>query len=130
MKNEEMENFIQAGKIASEVREFSRKIVKDGILLVDIAEQLEKMIIEKGGFPAFPLNLSLNSQAAHYTPFKNDKTIFLGSPCISKTTSYLPRNSGITEYHFDSTSLFACQGGLIVIILSTKGLFCKTSFDI
>lgn len=76
MDNDAREKFIQAGKIASEVREFSKTFIKDGMLLVDIAEKLESMIKDKGGLPGFPVNLSINSQAAHYTPSKNDKTIF------------------------------------------------------
>ena len=76
MEQEAFEKYVEAGRIASIVREFSKTIIKDGVLLVDVAEQLEKMIIDKGGFPAFPVNLSINSQAAHYTPSKNDKTIF------------------------------------------------------
>ncbi|MBI4895140.1 MAG: type II methionyl aminopeptidase [Candidatus Aenigmarchaeota archaeon] len=76
MDSEAREKFIQAGKIASEVREFSKDWIKDGMLLVEIAEKLEGLIREKGGHPGFPVNLSLNSQAAHYTPSRNDKSIF------------------------------------------------------
>src|SRR3989338_3795004 len=76
MEKEAMDKFIKAGKIASEVRESSKDLIKDGMMLADIAEKLEQMIIDKGGVPAFPLNLSINSQAAHYTPSKNDNTIF------------------------------------------------------
>ncbi len=76
MENDAREKFIQAGKIASDVREFSKTWIKDGMLLVDIAEKLEGLIREKGGQPGFPLNLSINYQAAHYTPSKNDKSIF------------------------------------------------------
>lgn len=75
MKPDVEEKYIQAGKIASEVREASKEIVKPGVKLFDIAESLEKMIHDKGGEPAFPLNLSLNELAAHYTPYKGDETI-------------------------------------------------------
>lgn len=74
MKSDIEEKYILAGKIASEVREASKVIVKPGATLFDIAEQLEKMIRDKGGEPAFPLNLSLNELAAHYTPYKGDET--------------------------------------------------------
>ena len=74
MDDEIKEKYIKAGKIASQVKEESRKIVKVGSRLLEIAETLERMIKEKGGQPAFPLNLSLNELAAHYTPYKGDET--------------------------------------------------------
>ncbi len=72
MDQQIMEKYIQAGKIASEVREASRPLVKIGARIIDIAEHIEKMIREKGGEPAFPVNISLNDIAAHYTPMKSD----------------------------------------------------------
>ena len=74
MDDETKEKYIKAGKIAAEVREESKDIVKAGVRLLEIAEKLEGLIKEKGGQPAFPLNLSLNELAAHYTPYKGDET--------------------------------------------------------
>ncbi|MFH1607787.1 MAG: type II methionyl aminopeptidase [archaeon] len=65
---------IQAGKIASQVRDFIRPQIKPGIPLLEIAEKIENKIIELGGKPAFPTNLSINNIAAHYTPTHNDET--------------------------------------------------------
>ncbi len=70
-----LENHIKAGKIAAEVREHSKTIVKPGASLLAIAEEIEELIRKRGGEPAFPLNLSSNAIAAHYTPYKNDPTI-------------------------------------------------------
>lgn len=67
---------LKAGKIASEVREFSKKLVKPGINMLQVAEQLEKMIFDKGGKPAWPVNISVNEVAAHYTPVYNEKYVF------------------------------------------------------
>jgi methionyl aminopeptidase len=39
-----------------------------GESLLDIAETVEKMILEEGAKPAFPVNISVNDIAAHYTP--------------------------------------------------------------
>ncbi len=71
-----MKDFIKAGKIAKEAREYSKTIAKPGILLIELAEKIEKKIIELGARPAFPVNLSLNTIAAHYAPKQTDKTIF------------------------------------------------------
>ncbi len=70
-----MEDWIKAGKIASEAREFSRQLVKPGTRLFDIAEQVENKIRELGGVPGFPVNLSLNEVAAHYTPVPSDEIV-------------------------------------------------------
>ncbi len=68
------QKILKAGKIASEIREYVREIVKKEVLLVDIAEKIEKKIVGLGGKPAFPVNLSIDDIAAHYTPSFDDKT--------------------------------------------------------
>lgn len=68
------ECYIQAGKIASKARMLATKIVIPGARILDIAEQIEKMILDEGAGIAFPVNISLNSTAAHYTPFFGDET--------------------------------------------------------
>ncbi|MEM4605556.1 MAG: type II methionyl aminopeptidase [Candidatus Pacearchaeota archaeon] len=73
MEKKEFENYIKAGKIASEIREKAKKFIKKDMLLVEIAEFIEKSIEESGGKPAFPVNLSTNEIAAHYTPSIKDK---------------------------------------------------------
>ncbi|MCX6749535.1 MAG: type II methionyl aminopeptidase [Candidatus Pacearchaeota archaeon] len=69
---------LEAGKITSDVRAYARTIVKSGIPLLDISEKIEAKIIELGGKPAFPCNLSINEIAAHYTPSHDDKTLAHG----------------------------------------------------
>ncbi len=71
-------NILQAGKIAKEVKEYARKIIKKNMPLIEIAEKIESKIIELGGKPAFPVNLSIDNIAAHYTPSYDDKTIARG----------------------------------------------------
>lgn len=72
------EKILKAGKIASEVKKYARTIVKLGIPLIEIAEKIEARISELGGKPAFPVNLSMNEIAAHYTPSHDDKTAASG----------------------------------------------------
>ncbi len=71
----ENKDWIKAGKIASEVREWSKSLIKPDTKLLDIANKIENKIIELGGELAFPVNLSLNECAAHYTPIPNDEII-------------------------------------------------------
>ena len=72
------EKILKAGKIASEVKKYAKTIVKPGISLYELAEKIEEKIKEKGGKLAFPVNLSMNNIAAHYTPFNDDKTLAKG----------------------------------------------------
>ena len=54
----------------------SRRLVKEGAGLLDVAERLEAYIREKGFLMAFPVNISLNETAAHYAPYANDGSTF------------------------------------------------------
>jgi len=74
----EKQKLIQAGKIASQVREYAKTIIKKDMLLLEIAEKIEDKIVELGAKPALPTNLSMNEIAAHYTPSHNDETTALG----------------------------------------------------
>ncbi len=66
-----LESYRKSGEILKIVKEESRKLIVSGYKLVDLVEFIENKIIEMGGFPAFPCNISINSVAAHYTPSLN-----------------------------------------------------------
>jgi methionyl aminopeptidase len=72
MEKEIMEKYEKAGKICQEAKELARTQLKPGLKVLDLAESIEKLIRDKGGEPAFPVNLSLNDIAAHYTPDIDD----------------------------------------------------------
>ncbi len=72
MESKDISDLRKAGKIAVEAREFSLRFVKKNMLLLEIAEKIELKIEELGGKPAFPVNLSINDMAAHYTPGFDD----------------------------------------------------------
>jgi methionyl aminopeptidase len=82
------EKYIKAGKIAAQARDYGASLAKPGIKLLDLAEAIERKIEQLGGKPAFPVNLSLNAQAAHYTPYTND-------PSILKADDYLKIDVGV-----------------------------------
>jgi methionyl aminopeptidase len=66
----------KAGAIAKAAREFGASLIAEDVLLVDVAEKVEEFIYKKGGKPAFPLNLTINDAAAHFTPAYHDKLRF------------------------------------------------------
>lgn len=71
-----MEDWEKAGKIAAEVLEFGKKLVKVDTPLLEVAEKIDEKIISLGGKPAFPVNISINHIAAHYSPYPDDETTF------------------------------------------------------
>jgi methionyl aminopeptidase len=75
---EEYEDYVKAGKIAREVVAFAKSFIKKDMKLLDIANKIEHKIIELKAKPAFPVNLSTNEVAAHYTPAWNDETLAHG----------------------------------------------------
>ncbi len=78
MKSEDIEKIKEAGEIAKAVMSYAREIVKPGVKLLEIAENIDSKIIELGGRAAFPVNLSINEVAAHSTPAWNDESVASG----------------------------------------------------
>ena len=68
----EFDDYVQAGKIAGEVRENVRKTDWVGITVFEICEHVENEIKKRGAKCAFPVNTSINEVAAHYTAEPND----------------------------------------------------------
>ncbi|MBW3011037.1 type II methionyl aminopeptidase, partial [Candidatus Woesearchaeota archaeon] len=73
---EDLDDWIEAGKIAAKCLDMGAKMIKPGAKFLDVANAVEDKIKDLGGFPAFPVNLSTNEIAAHYTPSRNDESTF------------------------------------------------------
>ncbi len=71
-----IEKHESAGEILKQIREEVVKLVKPGTRMLEVAEFVEGRIIELGAEPAFPCNISINEDAAHCTPSKNDQEVF------------------------------------------------------
>ena len=74
----EIENYRKAGKIASQVRDYARKIIKKNMKLVEVADKIEGKILELGGELAFPVNLSIDEVAAHFSHNADDEKLAEG----------------------------------------------------
>ncbi len=98
----QLQDYINAGKIASEVRENARRKNHVGSTLEEICNSIEKEINSKGGKCAFPVNVSLNDIAAHYTAEPNDNTIV-------KDTDLLKIDLGVQiNGHIADTAVTVC----------------------
>ncbi|MBR9702082.1 type II methionyl aminopeptidase [Candidatus Pacearchaeota archaeon] len=63
-----------AGKIAAQVRDYIKPLIKKDVPLLEIAKKIETKIIELSGKPAFPVSLAIDEIAAHSTPSHDDET--------------------------------------------------------
>ena len=67
-----MDNWEKAGKIAAEALEYGSKLIKINASLKDVIEKTEKKIYDLNGKPAFPVQISINEMAAHFTVNEDD----------------------------------------------------------
>ncbi len=68
--------FLEAGRVGKLALERAVSEIHAGALLLDVATATESYIIELGAKPSFPINLSIDNEAAHYSPTHNDKSSF------------------------------------------------------
>ncbi len=72
METKQLEDFRKAGRIAAKAREIIPGLIKPGTLYVEIADKVEQRIVEFGGKPGFPCNISINDVAAHHVPLHGE----------------------------------------------------------
>ncbi len=76
MDSDVKEKYVLAGKIGREALEYAQALIEPGVLFYDVAEKAEQFIRDRDALPSFPVNLSINNEAAHYTPYEGDRKKF------------------------------------------------------
>ncbi|QSG08957.1 type II methionyl aminopeptidase [Halapricum desulfuricans] len=76
LTSEQYEKCREAGEILAEVRDEAAEMVEVGASHLEVAEWAEQRIRELGGEPAFPVNISIDEEAAHATPKIDDDSTF------------------------------------------------------
>lgn len=76
LESEQYEKHREAGRILAQVREEAADRVEVGTSHLEVAEYAEDRIRELGGEPAFPVNISIDEEAAHATPSRDDESTF------------------------------------------------------
>ena len=72
-KKLKLDSLEKAGKIAQDVKAYIKPKIEVGLKVLDLVNDTESKILELGGECAFPVNVSINNIAAHYTsPIKED----------------------------------------------------------
>lgn len=82
MESEKRRHYEKAGKAIQKAREKAREITEPGENLEKIAEEIEELIRDEGLEPAFPVNISINEAAAHYTPPRDEERIIKSSDVV------------------------------------------------
>jgi methionyl aminopeptidase len=70
-----VESYIKAGKAVIAAKKLASSLVKPGASFFEIADKCEDEIVKHDCELSFPVNMSLNEVAAHYSPTIDDKTI-------------------------------------------------------
>lgn len=76
MNQKYKQNFIQAGKLAKEVRSYGKSLIQRGASYLTVMEKIRRKIFELGARPAFPPQLALNDVAAHFLPMPDEDILF------------------------------------------------------
>lgn len=82
MEEQTKKKYIEAGKVVQECREIAKKEAKPGNKAIEVVEAIENHIRSEGLEVAFPVNFSVNEEAAHYTPTRDEKTVIKESDVI------------------------------------------------
>ena len=77
----ETDCYRKSGRILYEALRTGISMVKEGKLYTDVAEAIESIIWGQAA-PAFPVNISVNEVAAHYTPSVNDTHRFCNGDVV------------------------------------------------
>ena len=99
----QLDDYIKAGKIAAEVREMIRERNWIGKTVYQICEEVENQIKKRGAKCAFPVNVSINEIAAHYTAEPNDPITITDSDLVK-----IDLGTQINGYIAD-TAVTVCQ---------------------
>lgn len=76
MDKDAIESYKKAGNLTGRAREYGATLIKPGVKLLDVANQVEKFVRDNGGELAFPCCISINEDAAHYSPSFADERVF------------------------------------------------------
>jgi methionyl aminopeptidase len=72
----EVDDWIKAGRIAAQARDYGKSLIKPGVKLIDVCNAVDAKIRELGAEPAFPAQISCDHIAAHFCPAMDDTTVF------------------------------------------------------
>jgi len=76
LDEETVEKYRQAGEALRTVLDEAAEMIEPGVTHLEVAEYAEDRIYELADGPAFPVNISVDEEASHSTPARDDETTF------------------------------------------------------
>ncbi len=73
---EHLKEWQEGAQIAAEAQKYGKHLIKEGASVLEVTQKIEEKIKSMGGECAFPVNISRNEVAAHYTAKHNDPLCF------------------------------------------------------
>ena len=105
---------IKAGQIAARVMTEIADDIKGGVKTISICTKVEKLIIDLGGRPAFPCNVSIDNVASHYTSPPNDSSTIPADGIVK-----VDLGVQIDGYLSDMAKTFVLDEGLEALAIAT-----------
>lgn len=96
----------EVGRVGKLARVKAKHWIRPGVKLLDVAERVEGFILDQGFVPAFPVNITLNSLAAHDTPRVGDDRVFVRGDLVKVDVGACDFESGVLS---DTASTY-CVG--------------------
>ncbi|WP_338740060.1 type II methionyl aminopeptidase [Haloplanus salilacus] len=76
LDDETVEKYRRAGEALRTVLDEAAEMIEPGVTHLEVAEHAEERIYELADGPAFPVNISVDEEASHSTPGRDDDTEF------------------------------------------------------
>ncbi|MEM0467489.1 MAG: type II methionyl aminopeptidase [Candidatus Thermoplasmatota archaeon] len=76
MDDQTYQKYRKAGKIAAAARDLGVEIIREKVSFLEVVQRVEQFIQQQGAGLAFPVNISVNTLAAHFTPLSTDSLCF------------------------------------------------------
>lgn len=73
---DDLKQWEKAGKLAAEALEYGKRLIKKGESLLKVSDLIDQKILDLGGKPAWPSQLSCNEIAAHYCADPDEEFAF------------------------------------------------------
>ena len=125
MKDDVFEKYRTAGSLAARILKEGAQGIRVGASYLELVESIESRVKEEGAALAFPLNLSLNEDAAHDTASWGDERIFAKGDVAKldlgvQIDGYIADTATTVDLGNNSLLLDASSGALEAAIRAVK----------
>ena len=70
------EQYVKSGRITRDVKAWVKGYLRPGLRYADLSKAVEDEIRARGGAPAFPCGVGVDSVTAHFAPQESDRSLF------------------------------------------------------